>query len=145
MPLPEPQRQMGWLMCNGSEVARTGYPELFSTIGTTYGAGDGTTTFNLPDLRGEFIRGLDNSRGVDVSRVIGSSQAQDFKGFTLISQAEGGWNYSHNTYMGKSTTGYTGRFFGGYWQAVPTSAVGLMWDTSEIRPRNVAMNYIIKY
>lgn len=65
---------IGWLVANGQEVSRTAYPVLFSTIGVTYGRGDGSTTFKLPDLRGEFIRGLDSSRGVDINRKIGSWQ-----------------------------------------------------------------------
>jgi microcystin-dependent protein len=47
----------GWLQCNGAAVSRTNYSELFSAISTVYGTGDGATTFNLPDLRGQFIRG----------------------------------------------------------------------------------------
>lgn len=65
----------GWLECNGAAVSRTTYANLFSTIGITYGAGNGVTTFNLPDLRGEFIRGWDNGRSVDPNRVFGSNQA----------------------------------------------------------------------
>ena len=65
----------GWLKANGAAVSRTAYAALFAAIGTTYGAGDGRTTFNLPDLRGEFIRGWDDGRGVDAGRVFGSAQA----------------------------------------------------------------------
>lgn len=64
----------GWLKANGDAVSRTTYAALFAAIGTTYGEGDGSTTFNLPDLRGEFIRGLDDGRGADPGRSIGSSQ-----------------------------------------------------------------------
>ena len=46
----------GWLFCDGSAVTRATYASLYSAIGTTYGSGDGSTTFNLPDLRGQFIR-----------------------------------------------------------------------------------------
>lgn len=62
------------LYCDGSAVSRTTYADLFAKIGTTYGAGDGSTTFNVPDLRGEFIRGWDDGRGADPSRVFGSTQ-----------------------------------------------------------------------
>lgn len=48
---------IGWLMCDGSAVSRTTYAELFNVIGTTYGSGDGSTTFNLPDLRDNFTVG----------------------------------------------------------------------------------------
>jgi len=64
----------GWLEANGSAISRTTYANLFSTIGVTYGAGNGTTTFNLPDLRGTFIRGFDNGRGSDPGRGFGTMQ-----------------------------------------------------------------------
>lgn len=53
----------GWLLCYGQAVSRTTYAALFAVIGTTYGAGVGSTTFNLPDLRGRVIAGLDNMGG----------------------------------------------------------------------------------
>ncbi|MEZ5781807.1 MAG: phage tail protein [Rhizobiaceae bacterium] len=53
----------GFLSCDGRPVSRTQYRTLFQRIGTTFGAGNGTSTFNLPDLRSEFIRGLDDGRG----------------------------------------------------------------------------------
>jgi microcystin-dependent protein len=64
----------GYLKANGAAVSRTTYSDLFSAIGTTYGSGDGSTTFNLPDLRGEFVRGVDDGRGVDSGRSLGSTQ-----------------------------------------------------------------------
>ncbi len=66
---------IGYLECNGQAVSRTQYPELFFAIGILYGPGDGTSTFNLPDLRGEFIRGADNGKGTDPGRVIGANQS----------------------------------------------------------------------
>lgn len=70
----------GYLECNGAAISRTTYSSLFSVIGTTWGAGDGTTTFNLPQLRGEFIRGFDNGRGVDIGRVFASAQSDAMQG-----------------------------------------------------------------
>lgn len=64
----------GYLKANGALVSRTTYAVLFAAIGTTFGVGDGSTTFALPDLRGEFIRGWDDSRGVDLNRTLGSFQ-----------------------------------------------------------------------
>jgi len=55
----------GWLECNGAAISRTTYADLFSTIGTYYGTGDGSSTFNIPDLRGQFIRGWDHGAGND--------------------------------------------------------------------------------
>ena len=64
----------GWLKANGAAVSRATYSALFAAIGTTYGAGDGSTTFNLPDMRGEFPRGWDDGRGVDSGRSFGTAQ-----------------------------------------------------------------------
>jgi microcystin-dependent protein len=55
----------GWLFCNGSAVSRTTYAALFAAIGVSCGSGDGATTFNLPDLRGQFLRGVDGGVGRD--------------------------------------------------------------------------------
>jgi len=74
----------GYLKADGSAVSRTTYATLFAAIGTTFGSGNGSTTFNLPDLRGEFVRGWDDSRGVDSGRLMGSSQADDFKSHTHV-------------------------------------------------------------
>lgn len=66
----------GFLKANGAAVSRTTYAALFAAIGTTYGAGNGSTTFNLPDFRGEFPRGFDDGRGVDSGRVFCAWQGQ---------------------------------------------------------------------
>lgn len=50
----------GWLLCDGAAVSRTTYRDLFDAVGTAFGSGDGTTTFNLPDLRGRTLIGLDD-------------------------------------------------------------------------------------
>ena len=68
----------GYLECNGQIVNRTTYAALFTAIGVQYGAGNGSTTFQLPDLRGEFIRGFDNGKGTDSGRQIGTSQTGSF-------------------------------------------------------------------
>ncbi len=62
----------GWLEADGSLVSRTTYAALFSAMGMMFGNGDGSTTFALPDLRGEFIRGYDHGRGADPDRALGS-------------------------------------------------------------------------
>jgi microcystin-dependent protein len=64
----------GYLKADGSAVSRSAYSRLFSAIGTTWGVGNGSTTFNLPDLRGEFIRGFDDGRGLDSGRVFSAVQ-----------------------------------------------------------------------
>lgn len=65
----------GWLVMDGSAVSRTTYSRLFSAIGTTFGAGNGSTTFNLPDARGQFFRALDMGKGIDIGRSLGSLQS----------------------------------------------------------------------
>ena len=83
----------GWLKANGAAVSRTAYAALFAAIGTTYGGGDFRNTFNLPDLRGEFIRGWDDGRGVDTPRPIGSAQAHALQshqhGLSMAADAAG--------------------------------------------------------
>lgn len=59
----------GWLLCAGQAVNRTTYAALFAVIGTTYGSGNGTTTFNVPDLRGRVIAGADNMGGTAANRL----------------------------------------------------------------------------
>jgi microcystin-dependent protein len=59
----------GWLLCYGQEISRTTYSELFSAIGETFGAGNGSTTFNIPDCRGRIIAGKDDMGGVPASRL----------------------------------------------------------------------------
>ena len=126
----------GWLKANGAAVSRTTYAALFSAIGTTFGAGDGRTTFNLPELRGEFIRCLDDGRNVDGGRRLGTSQGDAIKTHTINvpnSQWEGNvigsWFYSErgngNNNQSNNTITYTGE--------------------KETRPRNVALLACIKY
>lgn len=101
----------GWLKANGAAVSRTAYARLFAAVGTTYGAGDGKTTFNLPDLRGEFLRGWDDARGIDTGRAFGSVQAQSvpdhYHGIGNVSSSDDGffvnapWKVA-KTYHGRS-------------------------------------------
>lgn len=120
----------GWLKANGAAVSRTTYAALFAVIGTTFGVGDGSTTFNLPDLRGEFIRGWDDARGVDAGRVFGSAQSDELKSHT-----HGG------AYLRSDISGSTGPQAGtaSFGQAIPATG------GAETRPRNVALLAVIKY
>lgn len=81
----------GWLKANGAAISRVAYATLFAAIGTTFGAGDGSTTFNLPDMRGLSARGWDDSRGVDTGRVFGSFQDSQNKAHTHSMQ-DNGWH-----------------------------------------------------
>lgn len=84
------------LPCNGAEVSRTTYAKLFAKIGTTFGDGDGSTTFNLPDLRGETLRGWDHGRGVDVGRAIGSAQGSQLPAHTHTASTNSTGDHSHS-------------------------------------------------
>lgn len=131
----------GWLKCNGAALSRTTYSTLFAAIGVVFGAGDGSTTFNIPDLRGEFVRGLDDGRGVDIGRTMGSSQADSFKSHTHTAD---GWSAAQtfSVYDGIIDGSYNaGGVDRNYVQNPVTSATG---DT-ETRPRNIALLYCIKY
>ena len=71
----------GWLFCDGSAVSRTTYADLFTAVGTTYGSGDGSSTFNLPDLRGRAIAGQDDMGGASANRL--TNQTGGLDGDTL--------------------------------------------------------------
>lgn len=131
IPFPTNTLPTGYLRCNGAAISRTVYADLFAAVGTTYGIGDGSTTFNLPDLRGEFIRGFDDGRGVDVGRLIGSAQADELKSHTHASSA-----FSSNSDELLATGGVTAANNG-----TSTGSTG----GTETRPRNIAMLYCIKY
>lgn len=122
------------LECNGAEISRETYSELFAVIGAVYGAGDGSTTFKIPDLRGEFIRGWDNARGIDASRAIGSAQADAFKSHYHSIPAIYPGSLGSSGYI--PFAGSTGTM-----DAVNTMTTG----GTETRPRNVAMMYCIVY
>jgi len=85
----------GWFRANGAAVSRSIYAALFAKIGTTYGAGDGVNTFNLPDPRGKFIRVLDDGRGIDAGRVLGSSQADETRSHNHAGSAAGAGAHTH--------------------------------------------------
>lgn len=58
----------GWLVCDGAAISRTTYRNLYGVIGDIHGRGDATTTFNLPDYQGRFLRGVDGEAGRDIDR-----------------------------------------------------------------------------
>lgn len=127
---PTASAPTGWLLANGAAVSRTTYSALFAVIGTTYGVGDGSTTFNVPDLRGEFIRGLDLSRGIDAGRTLGSLQTD-----ALANHRHG---FMHSAPQGSGLIWATGDDPGG--NSATLYSVG---DGTETRPRNVAMTACI--
>ena len=127
----------GWLKANGAAVSRTTYTALFAAIGTTFGAGDGSTTFNLPDLRGEFNRGWDDGRGVDSGRVFGSWQDQ---AYLAHSHTVG----EHNNTGSVNTNPAVVQVGASQSAALGTGATGSSGG-AETRPRNTALLACIKY
>ncbi len=127
-----------WLECNGAAISRTTYAALFAAIGVLWGVGDGSTTFNLPDMRGEFLRGWDNGRGVDSGRALASSQTDEFESHThsidsgvkATDSFNAGGGSEHNTNDANDA-------------AQKITVTGSTGGT-ETRPRNIAMMYIIK-
>jgi phage-related tail fiber protein len=124
---------------------------LFAAIGTTFGAGDGSTTFLVPDLRGEFMRGWDDGRGVDSSRTFGSAQGEAF-----ASHAHGvndpGHAHGYNEFAAGNGGGFRtsgGDYYSGNQGAGTAGAgTGISIQTSggtETRPRNVALLACIKF
>ena len=141
----------GYLKADGSNVSRTTYATLFAAIGTLYGGGDGSTTFGLPDLRGEFIRGFDDSRGVDSGRSMGSSQAEmigphnhgisDYGHNHTVSDVQGP---NDNTASGGSPVPAGGS---ASTKTTSTATTGITINNNtgtENRPRNVALLACIK-
>lgn len=137
----------GFLKCNGAAVSRTTYDVLFAAIGTTFGSGDGSTTFNLPDLRGEFLRALDDGRGVDSGRSLASTQSWAIENMTgswrsgqhsaydLTTGVFTSANSSHRTYASGTNAGAMHYF----------DASNQVNTSTETRPRNVALLACIKY
>jgi phage-related tail fiber protein len=123
----------GYLKANGAAISRSTYSALFAAITTTFGIGDGSTTFNVPDLRGEFMRGWDDSRGVDSGRVFGSTQADDFESHTHSVS-----NISSSSAFINTTPSYSNVYGGG---SRTTNATG----GTETRPRNIALLACIKF
>lgn len=129
----------GFVKCNGAAISRTTYADLFAAIGTTFGGGDGSTTFNVPDLRGEFIRGWDDGRGVDSGRGFGSFQNHQYEDhYHNYNDHRGGYSYQSH-YSGPNTTTYE------YDTTRSTTYAQNGNRGSETRPRNVALLYCIKF
>lgn len=140
----------GWLKANGALVSRTTYSSLFSVIGTTFGVGDGSTTFGLPDLRGEFIRGWDDGRGVDSGRVFGSVQADAMQGHTHLRRIDGLQEMSYAVSAGghQDAAGGSSRQLSAQTNTGSPAGDGTNGTprtSSETRPKNVALLACIKF
>ena len=145
----------GWLICDGSAVPRSLFPDLFAAIGTAWGAGDGSATFNLPDLQGQFLRGVAGVSTDDPDKAtrtakytggntgnnVGTYQSDEIKTHNHISIM-----FNNGPYVSSAGTGSlaSGRFVG---MPNATNLTVMSGDAggAESRPQNAYVNFIIKY
>ena len=136
----------GWLVCNGSAISRTTYADLFAAIGTTFGAGDGSTTFELPDYQGDFLRGYLSG----TSSAIGTRQAEGLpnitgeSGATSISvvSTSGVFNKSQKSQAGvyiSTVSAASTAFFNA------SNGNSIYGASTHVTPRNNAVKWCIKY
>lgn len=136
----------GYLLCDGAAVSRATYADLFAVIGTNYGAGDGTTTFNVPDLRGRFLRGVDGAAGNDPDS--SSRTAMNSGGNTgnNVGSVQDDMYKSHSHgLVGSGTLMHGAGGVGGmdpYYSPVTNT---MNAGGNETRPKNAYVNFIIKY
>jgi phage-related tail fiber protein len=158
----------GFLECNGAEISRSVYNDLFNAIGTTFGNGDGSTTFKIPDLRGEFIRGWNHGISSDpdaISRLdsgngtsgdnIGTKQSWALENMTgsVNVSSEYGERAKIDGQTGVLTYRDTGNVYNAGAGGFATNKTrGITFDaslvaqtSSETRPRNIALMFCIKY
>lgn len=137
-----------FLLCDGSAVSRTTYSALFAAIGTTYGAGDGSTTFNLPNTQGVFLRGAG-------SQTISGIAYSGTRGITQGDQMQGHWHnlYSDPSYalagggfqaQPRQPTGNATQYSNMIRDAVTDGTNGTPRTGAETRPANISVNYIIR-
>ena len=135
----------GWLNADGSAVSRTTYSVLFGVISTTWGVGDGSSTFNLPDCDAAFLRGTGTSAGFAVNPTI-----------ALVTKVNDGFqNHAHEAALGGAAAGWVAEYSvihtNSYQNSPPGSSQELVHgartgrDESETRPNSIGVNYIIKY
>jgi len=139
----------GFLECDGSAISRTTYADLFAFIGISYGSGDGTTTFNIPDYRGTFLRSADHGAGIDPDSLVrqdrGDGTIGDFVGTT---QPDIVGNHEHNLHTNGMAGGVVGPTQGGLHAGggkinsgtTPKTGMG-----SETRPKNISVLCCIAY
>lgn len=121
----------GYLLCYGQAISRTTYATLFNVIGTTYGAGDGSTTFNVPDLRGRVVAGQDDMGGTSANRLTGQSGGVDGD---VLGGSGGGETHTldtsempaHAHRIWSSSGGGSGSTVAGFGSATISTACGLV-------------------
>ena len=131
MPFAMNSVPLGWLPCDGSPVSRSIYAGLFAVVGELYGVGDTSTTFNVPDLRGYFVRGSGTNSDGTVAGAFGGKQADGIKAHTHTTTGNAGvflqspGSFVYGVASGSENTGSTGG--------------------AETRPKNIALLYCIKF
>ncbi len=137
----------GYLKANGAAISRSTYATLFAVIGTTYGGGDGSSTFNVPDLRGQFARGWDDGRGIDNGRAFGSEQTDAMQGHRHNTTLDGNY-FKNDGILGPGSNGWSDQPSGGQTKTGdPTTdgSNGTPRTAAETRPRNIALLACIKF
>ncbi|XYQ53215.1 phage tail-collar fiber domain-containing protein [Pectobacterium carotovorum] len=137
VPYPSATPPAGWIKCNGQSFNKSAYPQL----ATAYPSGV------LPDLRGEFVRGWDDGRGVDTGRGLLSAQSDAIRNITGEFQVVDRQNYVPSgafSYSNRSGAGISGNFVGVYHSDVSFDASRVVPTANENRPRNIAFNYIVR-
>jgi microcystin-dependent protein len=145
----------GFLECDGAAVSRTTYADLFAVLGTTYGIGDGATTFNLPDLRGEFIRGFDNGAGNDPDAAGRTDRGDGTTGDNVgTKQGHAVEDHIHSSSVNMQTFPGAGgtinedagtTVLNQNLSAVINGTSGATVSANETRGRNVGVMFIVKY
>jgi microcystin-dependent protein len=141
-------RPKEWLLCDGSAVSRTTYRRLFGVIGTSFGAGDGSTTFNLPDLRGRLPLGLDNMGGTSANRVTATQadnlgQASGAESHTLTASEMPSHTHQGGSTVNNKGIGGASDLRGVASNGVATSSTGGGGSHSNVQPYQT-FGYVIK-
>lgn len=134
----------GWLFCSGDSLLRASFPKLFAVIGTAYGSAD-STHFNLPDLRGKFLRGVAHGQSSDPDRASRTASATGGNTGDNVGSVQGfdvqSHNHGVNAMSQSGAISFTGPGGGNMGNTNSTSYAG----GNETRPTNVNVEYIIKY
>jgi microcystin-dependent protein len=145
MPFAMNSAPSGWLAADGSPVNRTDYATLFAAIGTTHGAGNGTTTFNLPDLRGIFVRGSGSQTisGTTYNKTFAAKEGDAFQGHAHQINASASDSPTGNGGIIDGPVGSNSNAF--VKDAISDGTNGTPRTASETRPANIALLYCIKH
>ncbi len=138
-----------WFLCNGQAISRTAYAELFALIGTNFGIGDGSTTFNLPDYRGKFLRGLGGDSANSLYEVQNEGLPNITGSISNISiyssgnpEVSGAISYQ-NQNRSDATSGDFNKVYGTV-NFNANSANGIYGASGHVTPINQAVHYFIK-